>query len=283
MYADMESVFHYKPVADAAAQMLVSGYKEKAILPEMRKLGEISRDDETLKLVAQIFSQGHQRGYITKADLNRLAADAKVPIFPALLKAMGAGDTRQSRIALFKRLRTPSKDPVDWKFMEGALNILTGPGGALHGHQMEQLMTFAGQKSSFDERIKDAEEGLVRIFNKFVYPWMRMINKISPTTILGWFSQIEPKVLRFGDELRNAFQILVDQGQFQEVGTTLSDIFSKIGSERGSVFGVKGASAADTITKAFGKINDVLHFINLHFKDNALWTKFVLVSLARRN
>ena len=52
VYADMESVFHGKAVSEAAAQMLVSKYGVKEILPEMRKIGELQEMTKISKLVA---------------------------------------------------------------------------------------------------------------------------------------------------------------------------------------------------------------------------------------
>jgi hypothetical protein len=273
-YADQESVFQYLPVAGVAAQMLVSKYKTEDILPEMRKIGELARDDETLKLVGDITAQVHQRGYITKMDLTRMQKDAKVPIYEYLLKAMGQEDTLPNEIALFKRLRTPAKNPVSAEYFEKAESMMAA--GPFKGHQIEQLMTFQGQFNSVLDRTKDVMEGVGTTWNKFVYPLMRLVNQIKPAQILGFFSQAVPKAAQLGEAIKTAFTELGNTGRLQEAGTTLGDIFSKIGTELNRVFGVSGSTLVQKITSAFDRLNDALHWVNTHFHGIALWTKRVI-------
>lgn len=264
-YADKESVFQYMPVANTAASMLAFGYQMKDILPEMRKIGELAKDDKTLELVGNIAGQAHSRGYITKQDLNRITQDAQVAIYPALLKAMGETDTLQNRVALFKRLRTPSKDPVSNEYLEKAFAILGGPGGSMFGHQIAQLLTFQGQFNSLLDRGKDAMEGIGTTANKFFYPLMRMMNQMDPGTILGFFDKLEPKAAKLGHDIAQSLTDLSRTGQFQRMGNTLQEIFTKAGKAFAEMFGIKGGNTIDTITAAFGKMNEALDFLNKNF------------------
>lgn len=232
-YSDMESVFHYLPVADAASQMLVSKYKPEKILPEMRKLGELAKDDDTLKLVADIYSQGNNMGYVTKGLLTRLQKDAKVPIYSALLQAMGKQDTLPNESALFKRLRSPQKDPVPWAMMEKALDILTGEGGALHGHQMAQLQTFQGQASSFDDRIKDVMGGAGGLANVFSMPILKAFNMISPTQIQEVFDRWKGAAQSAGEttvkSLKSGFDwILTNKDKLVNAGKMIVGAFAAL-------------------------------------------------------
>jgi hypothetical protein len=264
VYSDSESIFRYNTVAGAASQMLVSQYRPNEILPELRKLGELAKDDDTLKLVADIYSQGKNQGYVTKGLLTRLQKDAKVPIYSALLEAMHKRDNLKNETALFKQLRTPGKDPVPWQYMEKALNILTGPGGALYGHQKEQQQTFAGQLNSVKDRWADILSGMGGAFNKFALPMMNEINKISPIAIQDWFTTLTEQSQKFGQDLAKAFDISAKAGTLQDIGNRIGSIFGKSAQSVAKLFGVftQGASTTDTVVAIIGKLDQALSWLD---------------------
>jgi hypothetical protein len=282
IYSDSESVFRYNTVAGAASQMLVSKYKPGEVLPEMRKLGELARNDEQLALVADIYSQGKNQGYVTKGLLTRLQKDAKVPIYSALLQAMGKQDNLQSESELFKRLRNPNKNPVGWEYMEKALNILTGPGGALHGHQKEQQQTFGGQLNSVLDRWNDILGGIGGAANKFALPLMNEINKISPVEIQSWFDNLSNGAQKFGGDLAKAFDIEAKTGKLQDIANHIGGIFGKSVQEVGKLFGVfsSGKSTTDTLVAVIDKLDGALAWLDGHMESIANGVKMFVAAWA---
>jgi hypothetical protein len=186
-YSDKESVFHYAAVAQAGQQLLAAKYGTTDAVSKINELGELAPNDEKLGLVTSIDAAVHNRGYLTKGDLSRMQADAKVPIYSALLKAMGKDDNLKNESDLFKQLRNPQKSPVPAKFWDEAIKILAE--GAFKGHQAEQLKTFEGQWTSLDDKIKDVSAGLGGLFNAFSMPVMNWLNEADPNKIQDYFDQ----------------------------------------------------------------------------------------------
>jgi hypothetical protein len=274
-YSDMESVFRYNTVANAAGQLLASKFKPEQILAQMRTMGELARDDETLKQVSDINAGVMNRGYVTKGDLNRMQQDAKVPIYSALLKAMGREDNRENEIALFKQLRTPSKNPVDAKYFFAAEKALAE--GQFKGHQMAQLETFKGQLSSLKDRADDVFKGVGDSFNSFAWPVMHEINKISPVQIQSWFDRATKTARRFGTEIASAFDVEAKAGKLQEIASHFSSIFSQATTNVAKLIGVFGAgdSTFETTEKIIEKFNDALAWVDKHAK--TIFNTFVML------
>jgi hypothetical protein len=264
VYSDSESIFRYNTVAGAASQMLVSKYKPDQILGEMRKLGELAKGDDQLSLVADIFSQAHNQGYVTKGLLTRLQKDAKVPIYSAILEALGKKDNLANESALFKQLRNPTKNPVPVEYLEKDLNILTGPGGALFGHQKEQQQTFAGQLNSLKDRWADVMSGMGGAWNKMALPIMKEVNQISPLAIQKWFDGLTESASKFGVDLAKAFDIEGKAGKLQEIGDRLGSIWGRSVQEVGKLFGVFSNSTTQTTVEILNKIDAGLGWIDTH-------------------
>lgn len=187
-------------IINSARKLLSFGIAAREVTSEVSMLGDVSAGTgKDLEELAAIYGKAFTKGKADMEVLNQLS-EAGVPIIQALADQYGKTGAEVIKMA--------SSGKVSFEDLRGAMQAMTGDGGAFFEMMQRQSQTLNGQLSTLDGLIADIQRGLGEAMLPEIKSIVSELNKLA--------SAIQ--------EIAEARNKLTDRGGDVEVnGVALSD------------------------------------------------------------
>ncbi len=137
--------FSFNELTDASKKMLVFGFSMQEIIPNMRRLGDISAGlSMPVGDLVYLFGQVRSQGRAMTQDLNQFAARG-IPIYDELAKVLGVSTAQVKQFA--------SEGKIGFSEIDQAFKNMTENGGKFAGLMDAQSKTLSGKWSNFGDNL----------------------------------------------------------------------------------------------------------------------------------
>lgn len=225
-----ETPFDFPELADAGKKLIAFGFSAEDLVPQMRRLGDISAGlGIPFSELSEIWGKLKVQGRVMGEDMNQLLGRG-IPVAAELAKQFGVTEAEVKDLV--------SQGLVNFEHMQKALESLTGEGGKFAGLMAAQSQTLGGiwgtLKDTFNSVLLEVGNALVETFDlkgaasnltAFVESTMPRIQAFLEYFKVG-FEAIKPILVQTVTAIIAQWRMIADQigWAVNKIGGLLSNI-----------------------------------------------------------